>query len=81
MTMLNNYQILGNGQGVISGQIVNFSLPVQIKFDEHLINDDLGDENFIDVVHQWDDKEIVKQRKKFSKEFEKISSSDMRRPN
>jgi len=72
---------LGNGQGVISGQIVNFSLPVQIKFDEHLINDDLGDENFIDLVHQWDDKEIVKQRKKFSKEFEKISSSDMRRPN
>ena len=72
---------LANGQGVISGQIVNFSLPVQIKFDEELINADIGNENFITSVDKWDDKESVKLRKKFAKDFSSISSSDQRRPN
>ena len=72
---------LANGQGIISGQVVNFSLPVQIKFDENLLNDDIGNENFISSVENWDDKETVKLRKKFAKDFSNISSSDQRRPN
>ena len=59
MMMQNNY-LTWHGQGIISGQIVNYSLPVQIKFDEKLINDDIGNENFIDTVENWDDKESVK---------------------
>ena len=70
---------LANGQGVISGQIVNFSLPVQIKFDEELINADIGNENFITSVDKWDDKESVKLRKKFAKDFSNISESNLRR--
>ena len=72
---------LANGQGIISGQVVNFSLPVQIKFDAELINDDIGNENFISNVENWDDKETVKQRKKFAKDFSNISRIDSRRPN
>ena len=72
---------MANGQGIISGQIVNYSLPVQIKFDEKLINDDIGNENFIDTVENWDDKESVKQRKKFAKDFSNITSIDRRRAN
>ena len=72
---------LANGQGIISGQVVNFSLPVQIKFDAELINDDIGNENFITAVENWDEKDSVKQRKKFAKEFSNISSIDKRRAN
>ena len=72
---------LANGQGIISGQVVNFSLPVQIKFDAELINDDIGNENFISAVENWDDKESVKQRKKFAKDFSNITSIDKRRAN
>ena len=72
---------LANGQGIISGQIVNYSLPVQIKFDEKLINDDIGNENFIDTVENWDDKESVKLRKKFAKDFADINEIDSRRAN
>ncbi len=72
---------LANGQGIISGQVVNFSLPVQIKFDEQLINEDIGNENFIDTVENWDDKESVKLRKKFAKDFSNIAEIDNRRPN
>jgi uncharacterized protein len=72
---------LANGQGIISGQVVNFSLPVQIKFDAELINDDIGNENFISAVENWDDKDTVKQRKKFAKDFSNITSIDKRRAN
>tara|TARA_B100000700_G_scaffold211266_1_gene232208 strand:+ start:1908 stop:3596 length:1689 start_codon:yes stop_codon:yes gene_type:complete len=72
---------LANGQGIISGQVVNFSLPVQIKFDEQLINEDIGNENFIDTVDNWDDKESVKLRKKFAKDFSNIAEIDNRRSN
>ena len=72
---------LANGQGIISGQVVNFSLPVQIKFDAELINDDIGNENFITAVENWDEKDSVKQRKKFAKDFSNISSIDKRRAN
>jgi DNA helicase HerA-like ATPase len=71
---------LANGQAIICGQIVNFSLPVQIEFDEHLLNDDIGNEDFISTVDKWNDKESVKQRKKFAKDFSNISDIDIRRP-
>ena len=71
---------LANGQAIICGQIVNFSLPVQIQFDEHLLNDDIGNEDFISTVDKWNDKESVKQRKKFAKAFSNISDNDIRRP-
>ena len=72
---------LANGQAIICGQVVNFSLPVQIKFDEELLNDDIQNENFISMVENWDDSSTVKLRKKFAKDFSNISSSDQRRPN
>ena len=72
---------LANGQAIICGQVVNFSLPVQIKFDEELLNDDIQNENFISMVKNWDDSSTVKLRKKFAKDFSSISSSDQRRPN
>ena len=52
-----------------------------IYFDAELINDDIGNENFITAVENWDEKDSVKQRKKFAKDFSNISSIDKRRAN
>ena len=69
-----------NGQGIVSGQITNIPLTVQIKFDMDLTNPDLGDENFISDVQNWKESERAKKKKEFSKKFEKIFESDQRRP-
>ena len=51
------------------------------SFDAELINDDIGNENFITAVENWDDKDSVKQRKKFAKDFSNITAIDKRRAN
>jgi DNA helicase HerA-like ATPase len=43
----------GPGQGIISGQVVRFPLPVRIQMDEDLLNAEIGDENFFDQVSDW----------------------------
>ena len=44
-------------------KLLNYSLAVQIKFDEDCTNEDIGDENFINDVKNWDDTDAVKKRK------------------
>jgi DNA helicase HerA-like ATPase len=43
----------GPGQGIISGQVVRFPLPVRVDMDEDLLNAEIGDENFFDQVSGW----------------------------
>lgn len=43
----------GPGQGIVSGQVVRFPLPVYVKMDEDLLNAEIGDENFFDQVSEW----------------------------
>ena len=52
-----------NGQGIVSGQITSLPLTVQIKFDDDLTNDDIGDEDFISDVEKWNDSEMTKKDK------------------
>ena len=52
-----------------------------LKFDEELINDDIGNENFITAVENWNEKDSVKRRKKFAEDFSNISSIDKRKAN
>ena len=54
---------------------------LQISFDDNLLNDEIGDEDFITAVENWDDKDSVKLRKKFAKDFSKISKSVNKRLN
>ena len=70
-----------NGQGIVSGQITNIPLTVQIKFDDDLTNDDIGDEDFINDVKNWKETYISKSKKLLSGKFDKIFKSDQRRPN
>jgi DNA helicase HerA-like ATPase len=43
----------GPGQGIISGQVVRFPLPVGVEMDEDLLVAEIGDENFFDQVSDW----------------------------
>ena len=69
-----------NGQGIVSGQITNIPLTVQIKFDDDLTNDDMGDEDFIADVQNWKDSENSKKKKILSKDLDKVFEADQRRP-
>ena len=43
----------GPGQGIVSGQVVKFPLPVHIKMDEELLAAEIGDEDFFEQVEEW----------------------------
>ena len=43
----------GPGQGIVSGQVVRFPLPVRIEMDRDLLLSELGDEDFFDQVAAW----------------------------
>jgi hypothetical protein len=43
----------GPGQGIISGQVVRFPLPVRVKMDTELLASELGDEDFFEQVESW----------------------------
>jgi hypothetical protein len=49
----NILQAFGRGQGIVSGQAVPFPLLVKVKFDEDLVSEAIGDENFIEMVQSW----------------------------
>jgi DNA helicase HerA-like ATPase len=49
----NILQAFGRGQGIVSGQAVRFPLLVQVKFDDDLVSDAIGDEDFIQEARDW----------------------------
>jgi DNA helicase HerA-like ATPase len=52
----------GPGQGIVSGQVVRFPLPVSVRMDPELLATEIGDEDFFDQVSRWkpDKKEAVR---------------------
>jgi DNA helicase HerA-like ATPase len=49
----NILQTFGPGQGIVSGQAVRFPLLVKVKFDEDLVSEAIGDEDFIGEAGRW----------------------------
>lgn len=43
----------GPGQGIVSGQVVRFPLPVRVKMDEELLASEIGDEDFFQQTESW----------------------------
>ena len=43
----------GPGQGIVSGQVVRFPLPVRVKMDEELLATEIGDEDFFLQAEAW----------------------------
>ncbi|WP_080439937.1 ATP-binding protein [Burkholderia ubonensis] len=54
----------GPGQGIISGQVVRFPLPVRVKMDDDLLVSEIGDEDFFDQAEAWrpDSKSSTRQK-------------------
>lgn len=44
----------GPGQGIVSGQVVRFPLPVRVKMDEELLASEIGDEDFFEQAANWE---------------------------
>ncbi|QYU68678.1 ATP-binding protein [Leptolyngbya sp. 15MV] len=49
----NILQTFGPGQGIVSGQAVRFPLLVKVRFDEELVSEAIGDEDFIGEAGRW----------------------------
>ncbi len=49
----NVLQTFGPGQGIVSGQAVRFPLLVKVDFDEALVSEAIGDEDFIGEAARW----------------------------
>lgn len=60
----------GPGQGIVSGQAVRFPLVIKVDFDDDLVPDSIGDEDFISAVEKWKSSDQAKANK-LSEEFEK----------
>jgi uncharacterized protein len=43
----------GPGQGIVSGQVVRFPLPVRVRMDRDLLASEIGDEDFFDQAAAW----------------------------
>ena len=46
-------QTFGPGQGLVSGQAVRFPLLVKVRFDDDLVSQAIGDEDFISEAASW----------------------------
>jgi DNA helicase HerA-like ATPase len=49
----NILQTFGRGQGIVSGQAVRFPLLVKVRFDDDLVSNAIGDEDFIAEASAW----------------------------
>jgi DNA helicase HerA-like ATPase len=43
----------GPGQGIVSGQVVRFPLPVHVNMDTDLLASEIGDEDFFEQAEAW----------------------------
>jgi DNA helicase HerA-like ATPase len=69
----------GPGQGIVSGQIVRFPLPVMIKMDSELLAAEIGDEDFIERVSKWKPDKNAAQRERSRERIDKIKEATLRR--
>jgi DNA helicase HerA-like ATPase len=69
----------GPGQGIISGQVVRFPLPVRVQMDEDLLIAEIGDENFFDQVSEWRPDAATAERKENQEAIDKIDAIAGRR--
>lgn len=69
----------GPGQGIISGQVVRFPLPVYVRMDEDLLNAEIGDENFFDQVSDWHPDASAARRNSTQKAIDRVNEIASRR--
>lgn len=70
----------GPGQGIVSGQVVRFPLPVKVKMDNDLLASEIGDEDFFEQAAAWKPDDRTTTRNKVSEGVEKINSKRRSHP-
>lgn len=63
----------GPGQGIISGQVVRFPLPVRITMDKELLASVIGDEDFFEQAAAWQPDEDAATRNAMEQSIEKVN--------
>jgi hypothetical protein len=65
----------GPGQGIVSGQIVRFPLPVKVEMDDDLKSAQIGDEDFFEQAYAWKPDASSSTRSAMSDSMQKVSKS------
>jgi DNA helicase HerA-like ATPase len=68
----------GPGQGIVSGQVVRFPLPVRIKMDDELRLAEIGDEDFLAQATKWRPDSKAGVRKRIRESMAKVDSNRKR---
>jgi len=69
----------GPGQGIVSGQVVRFPLPVSVSMDTELLASELGDEDFFDQLAEWEPDEDSDARQKMEGSIARVQSNKAQR--
>lgn len=68
----------GPGQGIVSGQVVRFPLPVRVKMDDELRSSEIGDEDFLDQARKWSPDPKSATRQKFKDGMAQVDANRRR---
>lgn len=63
----------GPGQGIVSGQVVKFPLPVYVQMDKDLLASEIGDEDFFDEIMHWNPDPSKSTRSNISNAMNRVS--------
>lgn len=69
----------GPGQGIVSGQVVRFPLPVSVQMDEELLASEIGDEDFFEQAAAWKPDANASKRSSIAHSMETVNQN-RRRP-
>jgi len=68
----------GPGQGIISGQVVRFPLPVRVQMDSDLLVSEIGDEDFFDQAEAWQPDAHAPARKAMEESIKRVGRNRRR---
>lgn len=66
---------LGPGQGIVSGQVVRFPLPVSVTMDRDLLASEIGDEDFFQQAADWQPDPHAATRDKMAASIETVDGN------
>lgn len=69
----------GSGQGIVSGQVVRFPLPVRVMMDKELIASEIGDEDFFAQAEKWAPDTKTGVRAEIEKSMQKVNTNRNRK--
>lgn len=65
----------GPGQGIVSGQVVRFPLPVRVRMDDELLASEIGDEDFFEQAADWQPDARATARSAIASSIDKVTGN------